>query len=88
MTFWIGIGAQMAKSQGFLAIPKKPLSTEGCSVFYEDHAHLQLLLNASLARVEAAERVMAEKLILKGGEAFDSSTLSSQLPTNSVDEPE
>lgn len=27
---WIGVGAQVAKAQGFLKVPHKPYSTEGC----------------------------------------------------------
>ena len=30
LLLWIGIGAQVAKAQGFLKVPHKPYSTEGC----------------------------------------------------------
>jgi len=33
LMFWIGIGTQMAKANGYLGVPAKPYSTEGCFNF-------------------------------------------------------
>lgn len=30
LLLWIGVGTQVAKAQGFLKVPHKPYSTDGC----------------------------------------------------------
>ncbi|CAG0884607.1 unnamed protein product [Darwinula stevensoni] len=37
-TFWIGLGANISRSQGLMTVPKKPLSTEHCDVLFTSAA--------------------------------------------------
>lgn len=33
LMLWIGVGTQVAKAQGYLKVPRKPVSFDGCPSF-------------------------------------------------------
>ncbi|CAG0918825.1 unnamed protein product [Notodromas monacha] len=63
ITFWIGTGAQIAKSSGLLGTPKKPVSTEGCVQLYSLEPSLQELFNTTLLQILAEEDQISASIV-------------------------